>query len=88
MNVNQLTVTPEVAEAMLRKYREHRAWSTPVDREIEQVYAKIAKGKVVLQMASTIATAGLGSDSLPRLAIGRADGKRCLLRTSSGVECH
>jgi hypothetical protein len=71
---------------MLRKYREHRAWSTPIDQEIERIYKVIAKGKSVINARQSIVTAGLGTDLLPKLGIARADGRRLILRAWNGGE--
>jgi hypothetical protein len=80
MDVQHLTVPVAEAEKMLRKYREHKSWSTPVDHEIMKIYATVAKGKTVINARQSIIEAGLGADKLPHLGIARADGRTLILR--------
>lgn len=75
------TITMERGEAakLYRKYREHRAWSKPIDQEIERIYHAIAKGKVIIRALESIRAAGLGADGFPKLAIARADAEVCFV---------
>lgn len=79
MDVNVLTVPRDEAVKMLRKYKEHRAYQTPVDADIVKIYEAIEKGKLVVNALASIVKAGLGKDNLPKLAIARADEKVCYL---------
>ncbi|HMF69694.1 MAG TPA: hypothetical protein VK602_19035 [Phyllobacterium sp.] len=79
METAQIEIERWEAHKLWRKYREHRAWSTPIDHEIERVYSAIAKGKVVIKALESIAKAGVGEDGFPKLAISRADQTRCVL---------
>lgn len=68
------------AGKLLRKYQEHRAYSTPADEEIMRIYRAISKGKVVVAALAEIVKAGADERGLPKLAIARADTKTCFLR--------
>jgi hypothetical protein len=79
METQTLTIDREEAIKMWRKYQSHRHHQTPVDADIERIYAAIAKGKLVIRALESIRVAGLGADNLPKLAIVRADAKECHL---------
>jgi hypothetical protein len=72
MDTEQITVDREEARELFRKYKEHQHYSTPVDVEIMRAYDAVAKGKVLIRAVASIASAGLGEDGLPKLAICRA----------------
>jgi hypothetical protein len=82
MHTEVLRIDPAEVAKLHRKYKEHHAWSTPVDHEIERIYSLIDKGKVIVQALESIRTAGCGDDNLPKLAISRADDKICHLSVS------
>lgn len=65
------------AHKLWQKYQTHRAYQKPIDAEIQRVYGAIAKGKVVIKALESIATAGLGEDGFPKLALARADAAKC-----------
>lgn len=67
------------ASKLWRKYQEHRAYATPIDLEIERIYKEIARGKTVIRALASIVAAGLGDDTLPKLAIARADATKVYL---------
>jgi len=77
METQMITLDREEAARLWRKYREHRAYSRPIDLEIEQLYRLIAKGKVIIKALESIVKAGLGDDGLPKLALARADAEKC-----------
>jgi hypothetical protein len=83
MDTQTITVDRDEARELFRKYKEHQHYSTPVDLEIQRVYDAIAKGRVVVRALASIAAAGLGDDGLPKLAIVRADAKKCALYLNS-----
>lgn len=66
-------ISRERARELYQEYKTHRHYATPVDDEIRKAYREIARGGVVIKALESIASAGLGADGLPRLAIGRAD---------------
>jgi hypothetical protein len=75
------TLDLDVGEAarLYRKYREHRAHSTPIDQEIERIYYLISKGRKVVRALASIKAAGVNEFGLPLLGIARADAARCHL---------
>lgn len=79
MHTTVLKVDPAQAALIVRKYKEHRAWATPVDVEIVRLASMIAKGKVIIRALESIRTGGLDEMGRPKLAIARADAKRCFL---------
>lgn len=79
MHTALVKVDPVEAAAIVRKYKEHRAWATPVDTEIERLARMIAKGKVIIRALESIRTGGVDEMGRPKLAIARADAKRCYL---------
>lgn len=79
MQVERVEYDATEAAKLLRKYREHRAWSTPIDFEIERIASLVVKGKVVIRALDSIRTAGLNEQALPKLALARADWKRVYL---------
>lgn len=77
MEVAKLDVPKAEAVRLHREYKEHRAFQTEMDREIERVYRLISQGKVVIQALESIRLAGVGADGRPKLAIARADAPFC-----------
>jgi hypothetical protein len=65
------------AQDALREYRKHRATATPEDLAIMSAYRAIARGRVVVQAIESIRTAGRDEHGMPKLAITRADVRRC-----------
>jgi hypothetical protein len=74
-----LQFDPVEAEKLHRKYKEHRAYSKPIDREIERLANLVAKGKQIIAGIGSVQQAGL-KEGLPALAIGRADTPWVMLR--------
>lgn len=87
MHVDQIVVDRDAAARLLRKYKEHQHYSTPVDLEIQRCYDAIAQGRMVIRALASIAAAGLGDDHLPKLAIVRADAPEChvYMRSDGGA---
>lgn len=79
METATLEMDRDEAARLYRKYREHRAYSKPIDHEIERIYRYIAAGKVVIRALESIRTAGCNDAGLPKLAIARADARECYL---------
>lgn len=73
MKVEQLAIDADKARELWQKYQSHRVHQTPADAEIAAIYRRIAQGKTVIRALESIRLAGLGADSLPKLAIARAD---------------
>jgi hypothetical protein len=83
METTHIVVSKEEAAALHRKYMEHRAYSTPIDYEIQRAYQLLAKGKVLIKALESIAKAGVNADGLPKLAIASATAKGCYLERAS-----
>src|SRR5687767_10121239 len=49
----------------------------PGDEDLEAAYRAMASGRAVIDLASAMAVAGLDAGGRPRLAIARADAKKC-----------
>lgn len=79
MQTTQIHMTREKARELFRQYRAHRAYSAPIDQEIQRTYQLIAQGRVVIQALDSIKRAGVGQDALPKLAIARATEPNCWL---------
>lgn len=87
MQTQTLEMDREEAARMWRKYREHRAYSKPIDQEIERIYHAISKGKVVIRALDSIVKAGLQDNGLPHLAIVRADKQSCYCTVARDGSC-
>jgi hypothetical protein len=73
MHTERVTFDRTEAAVLLRKYREHRAYSTPYDAEIARLANLIAKGRMVIRALESIRNSGTDALGLPKLAIVRAD---------------
>jgi hypothetical protein len=82
-----VTISADTARQLWREYQKHKHYSTPLDAEIANAYAKLAQGKLVIKALESIATAGLGDDGMPKLAIARADQKICHLSMRGNGGC-
>lgn len=79
MTTSTIKMDPAEAAMIVRKYKEHRAWSTPIDAEIQRLASMIAKGKVLIRALESIRTSARDESGRPKLAIARADAKHCFL---------
>ncbi len=79
MHTELVKVPRDEAAALLRKYKEHAAYSTPMDWEIQRTYDLLAKGKVIIRAIESIKQAGLNTEFLPKLAIAPATATHCRL---------
>lgn len=79
METTHVTVDRGEAERLYRKYKEHRAYSSPIDWEIQRTYQLLSKGKLVIKALESIVKAGVDSAGLPKLAISSATAKACFL---------
>lgn len=80
MEAAKLTVDRKEALALYRKYKEHQAYSEPVDWEIQRTYQLLAQGKVVIKAIESVRLGGLNEKGLPKLALGPATAKACHIR--------
>ena len=90
MNVEPLLQNREQALALWKKYQAHKLGSTAIDHEIARLAKLVSAGKVMIKALDAIAKAGAGERGLPKLAIMRADQKRCYLdlRTDGSAIMH
>lgn len=85
MDTTHVTVDRTEALKLYRKYKEHRAYSEPIDWEIQRAYQLLAKGKLIIKALESVVAAGVNEESLPKLALARAVAKTCHLeRFASG----
>lgn len=80
MHTETIKINPVEAQKLYRKYKEHQAYSVPIDWEIQRTYQLIAAGKTVIRAIESIKQAGLDNEFLPKLAIAPATAKACHLR--------
>ena len=67
------------ALALWKRYQAHRIGSTSVDHEIARLAKMVAAGKVMIRALDAVARAGPNELGRPKLALMRADQKRCYL---------
>ncbi|HLW67864.1 MAG TPA: hypothetical protein VKS79_21275 [Gemmataceae bacterium] len=81
MNAITITMPRDKAEALAEQYRfdlEGKAdQATDVDRALLVGYEALAQGEVLLNLLQTFQTCPLDARGLPKLAIARANWKRC-----------
>jgi hypothetical protein len=80
MLVEKITVSRGEAELLYRKYKEHDAYSEPIDWEVQRTYDLLRSGKVIIKAIESIKQAGLNRDFLPRLALAPATAEACHLK--------
>lgn len=80
MHTEMIKVDPVEAQKLYRKYKEHQAYSEPIDWEIQRTYQLLANGKTVIRAIESIKRAGLNEQFLPKLAIAPASAAACHLR--------
>ena len=73
MQTQQVTVSRSEARDLYRSYKQHKHYSTPVDREVQRAYQLLAQGRLVIRALDSIVKAGLDPHGLPKLAIAPAD---------------
>jgi hypothetical protein len=72
MEAQELKVDRKEALTLYRKYKEHQAYSGPIDWEIQRTYQLLAQGKVVIKAIESVRLGGLNEKGLPKLALGPA----------------
>ena len=65
MHTEKIVVDRAEAAVLFRKYKEHAAYSDPIDWEIQRTYDLIARGKVIIRALESIKQAGLNRGFLP-----------------------
>src|SRR5262245_56860775 len=77
MHVELVTMAREEATTLARKYREHLAYSDPIDWEVQRAYTLLGQGKVIIRALESIKQAGTNRPFLPRLALAPATAEFC-----------
>src|SRR5262252_8942210 len=86
MDIERMTVNRQEAEQLYRKYKEHRAYSEPIDWEIQRTYQLLSHGKLVIRALESVVRAGVTEAGLPKLALASAAAKTCFLeRRANGA---
>src|SRR5258708_726163 len=85
MDTTPIVLDRAKARELWRSYRSHVHYSTPIDDEIRRVYELTGQGRVVIRALDSIRDAGLNTEGLPKLAIARADGRSCYLRSATAA---
>lgn len=79
MDTERVTVDKAEALRLYRKYKEHRAYSAPIDWEVQRTYQLLASGKTIIRALASVTAAGLDEEYLPKLALCKASAKTCFL---------
>jgi hypothetical protein len=79
MDIESMVVDRAEAERLYRKYKEHRAYSEPIDWEIQRAYQHLSKGRLVIRALESVRKSGVNEDGLPKLALCKATAKACYL---------
>lgn len=79
METTHIALDRGEAEKLWRKYKEHRAYSEPIDAEVMRAYQLLAKGRLIIKALESVVAAGVGEDGLPKLALCMATAKNCFL---------
>lgn len=79
MDIQKIAIDRKEARELYRKYKTHQHYSAPMDDEIRRAYQLIAQGRMVIRALESIRLAGVDAAGLPKLAIARADKRRCHL---------
>jgi hypothetical protein len=87
METDRIEIDRKTARELYRKYKEHRAYSAPIDKEIQRAYQLIAQGRMIIRAIQSVASAGQHEDGTPKLALARADAKevRVSIRPDGGA---
>jgi hypothetical protein len=80
MEIEKMVVDVAEAERLYRKYKEHRAYSDPIDWEIQRAYHMLSKGKLVIRAIESVLKSGVNEQGLPKLALCKAGAKACFLQ--------
>lgn len=79
MHTELIKVPRHEAMMLYRKYKEHQAYSEPIDWEVQRTYHLLSQGKVIIRAIESIKQGGLNRQFLPNLALAPADAKECHL---------
>jgi hypothetical protein len=79
MHTETIKLDRAEADRLYRNYKEHAAYSEPIDWEIQRTYDLLRKGKVIIRALESIKQAGLNREFLPKLALTPASATACHL---------
>jgi hypothetical protein len=79
LDAQKITVPWWEAKSLWREYHAHKATATEMDREIARMYHAIGRGEVVIDAFQAVIDAGTNDQGFPKLALCRADSKKCAL---------
>jgi hypothetical protein len=82
METTHVTLDRGEAERLYRKYKEHAAYSRPIDWEVQRAYQLLAKGRLIIRALESVVRAGVTEAGLPKLALAGATAKACFLERS------
>jgi hypothetical protein len=82
METTHVTLDRAEAARLWRKYKEHQAYSSPIDAEVMRAYQLLSKGRLIIKALESVAKAGVNVEGLPKLAIASATAKACYLERS------
>ncbi len=80
MHTEKITVDRKQAAELYRSYKEHSAYSEPIDWEVQRTYQLLAQGKTIIRAIESIKAAGLDAKHLPKLALAPATASHCHIR--------
>lgn len=88
MNVQTITMDPEVAKSKLEAYRSRRhADADELYRRCEEAFATLAEGTPILDVQQVFEQCPVDEEGRPRLAIARADRKEIEFRGYRSTFC-
>lgn len=87
MQTEQVVMDRAEARDLYRKYKEHKHYSTPIDKEVQRAYQLLAQGRLVIKALESIRLAGLNAEDYPKLAIAPATAKHveCQVRDNGAL---
>lgn len=88
MQTSRIEFDRTQAGELYRAYKAHRGAHTKEDAEIERIYYQISRGRKVVRAHESIRAAGVDSAGRPRLALIRADAKKCTLNSWWSDQIH
>src|SRR5262252_573097 len=87
MDTEHIKLDRAEADRLWRKYKEHKAYSGPIDWEVQRAYGLLAKGKLIIKALASVAAAGVNENGLPKLALASATAKACFLERHANGGC-
>lgn len=79
METQRIFMDAEKADELYKRYLKNRHYERSEDAEIRKAYRALAKGQLIVRALDSIRSAGLGEDTMPKLAIANAAADACYL---------